>query len=251
MEQQPAVPLTPGNLDQIETDWSVVHEPASLVERYAHAVDCYLHALIKNKHDAEEVAQEFFLWVSQHGFPRVRQDRGRFRDYLKKVVRNYALNFLRRKPLHSQRADLLHVPAPEHTDEVPDQEWVIQWRRCLLKRAWRRLQKHEQRSPDNLFYTVLHLCAVHPHEDSRTLASRASLLCGKPLRPEAFRKQVSRARRMFAQFLIKEIADTLDKPAASEVEDELVDLGLMVYVRDFLPLREQNPDRRNLAEPDM
>jgi hypothetical protein len=53
---------------------------------------------------------------------------------------------------------------------------------------------------------------------------------------------------MFAQFLIKEIADTLDKPAAAEVEDELVDLGLMVYVRDFLPLREPNPERRNPGE---
>ena len=43
------------------------------------------------------------------------------------------------------------------------------------------------------------------------------------------------------QSLIEEIADTLDKPAAMEVEDELVDLGLMVYVRDFLPLRERPP----------
>jgi hypothetical protein len=239
MEQEPAEPVTTGSLDQIETDWSLVHEPAHLVGRYAHAVNRYLHALIKNNHDAEEVAQDFFLWVSQHGFPRARQDRGRFRDYLKKVVRNYALNFLRRRPLCAASPDLLHVPAPEHTDNVPDQEWVLQWRRCLLKRAWRRLHKHEQRSPDNLFYTVLHLCATHPHEDSRTLAARASLLCGKPLRADAFRKQVSRSRRMFAQFLVKEIADTLDKPAAHEVEDELVDLGLMVYVRDFLPLRER------------
>jgi DNA-directed RNA polymerase specialized sigma24 family protein len=228
-----------GNLDQIETDWSLVHEPAHLVERYSPAIERYLHALIKNDHDAEEVAQEFFLWVSQHGFPRVRQDRGRFRDYLKKVVRNYALNFLRKKSPCAPRADLLHVPAPEHSDNVPDQEWVVQWRRCLLKRAWRRLQKHQERSPDNLFYTVLHLCATFPHEDSRALAARASLQSGKVLRAEAFRKQVSRARRMFAQFLIKEIAETLDKPAAPDVEDELVDLGLMGYVRDFLPLRER------------
>jgi hypothetical protein len=64
------------------------------------------------------------------------------------------------------------------------------------------------------------------------------LQAGKVLKAEAFRKQVSRARRMFAQFLVKEIAETLDKPAAPDVEDELVDLGLMGYVRDFLPLRE-------------
>jgi hypothetical protein len=239
--QSPDIPAL-GSLDQIETDWSLVHEPAHLVMRYAHAVQRYLYALIKNKHDAEEVAQDFFLWVSQHGLPRIRQDRGRFRDYLKKVVRNNALNFLRRKCPCEASADLLHVPAPEDARDIPDQEWVIQWRRCLLKRAWRRLALHQERSPDNLFFTVLQLCVNRPHEDSKTLAARASELCGRHIRADAFRKQVSRGRRMFAQFLVKEIAQTLDEPAATDVEDELVDLGLMGYVRDFLPLRKCSPE---------
>lgn len=52
-----ASPLPPDSgpkprLDQIETDWSMVHEPAHLVGRYANAVQRYLFALIKNKHDA-------------------------------------------------------------------------------------------------------------------------------------------------------------------------------------------------------
>jgi hypothetical protein len=228
-------------LDQIETDWTMVHEPAHLVMRYAPAVQRYLGALIKNKHDAEEVAQEFFLWVSEHGLPRIRQDRGRFRDYLKQVVRNNALNFLRRKKPCVDSDDLLQLPDPESDCRIPDKEWVIHWRRCLLRRAWRKLEKHQQRSKSNLFHTVLRLCATHPQEDSRSLAGRASEVAGRPLRPEAFRKQVSRARAMFAQFLVKDIAETLTDPSTNDVEDELVDLGLMVYVRDFLPLRRSQP----------
>jgi RNA polymerase sigma-70 factor (ECF subfamily) len=239
-------PHPDGGLDQIETDWSMVYEPAQVVLRYAQAIQRYLNALIKHKHDAEEVAQEFFLWVTQHGLPRARRERGRFRDYLKKVVRNAALNYLTRKqpPRHSD-CDLLNVPAPDDRERIPDQEWVVHWRHCLLKRAWKRLEKHQLRSPDNLFHTVLRLCARHPGEDSRALAERASEASGKAVSPDAFRKQVSRARRTFAQLLVKEIAETLDTPATEDVQDELVDLGLMTYVRDFLPLRRrpENPSQ--------
>ena len=171
---------------------------------------------------------------------RARQDRGRFRDYLKKIVRNAAFNFLNRQqpPQHSD-AGLLDVPAPTESQRFPDQEWVVQRRRCLLKRAWKHLEKHEQRTPDNLFHTVLGLCARHPNEDSKSLAERVNQDTGKVLRPDAFRKQVSRARHKFAQLLVKEVAQTLERPEPEDVEEELADLGLMVYVQNYLPLRRR------------
>jgi Sigma-70 region 2 len=233
--------VLPERLDQIETDWSLVFEPAHVVLRYAHAVQCYLKAILHNDHDAEEVAQEFFLWVSQHGLPRASQDRGRFRDYLKKVVRNKALNFLRGRHQCASEAELLNVPAPEGAAAIPDQEWLVHWRRCLLKRAWRRLEDHQKRSPSSRYFTVLHLCATHPGEDSRRLAARAGALDGATLTADAFRKQVSRARRVFADLLVHEVAQTLEKPESADVEEELVDLGLMTYVRDYLPIRRKDP----------
>lgn len=160
-------------LDQIETDWSLVFEPAHLVVRYAQPIQRYLYALIKNKDDAEEVAQDFLLWVSQNGLPRTSQDRGRFRDYLKKTVRNAAQNHLNRQqpPPHTDHG-LLNVPDAAEPPNFPDQEWIVQWRRCLLQCAWKRLEKHQQQSPDNLFHTVLRLCARYPGEDSKSLAER-------------------------------------------------------------------------------
>ena len=53
----------PGSLDRIETDWSMVHEPAHVVLRYANAIQSHFNALIRNHHDAEEAAQNFFLWI--------------------------------------------------------------------------------------------------------------------------------------------------------------------------------------------
>ena len=54
-------------------------------------------------------------------------------------------------------------------------------------------------------------------------------------RPDAFRKQLSRARRHFAQMLVNEIRQTLEHREAEDVLEELRDLGLMEFVRDFLP----------------
>ncbi|MFO0970551.1 MAG: sigma factor [Gemmataceae bacterium] len=229
----------PDRLDQIDTDWSLVFEPAHVVLRYAHAVQCYLQALVRNEHDAEEVAQEFFLWVSQNGLPRASQDRGRFRDYLKKVVRNKALNFLRDKGPRSFNTDLLKVPAPEDTRGIPDQEWLVHWRGCLLKRTWRRLEDYQAHSPKGRYHTVLLLCATYPGEDSASLAARAAAMEGSTMAADAFRKQVSRARRVFAELLVHEVAETIDKPSPSDVEEELTDLGLMRYVRDYLPIRRR------------
>jgi hypothetical protein len=236
MTEQPRHDLR-GGLDQIETDWAMVHEPAHIVMRYANAIQHYLNALIKNKHDAEEVAQDFFLWVSQHGLPRARKDRGRFRDYLKTIVRHAALNFLtRNRPARRTSVDLHSLPAPEATC-IPDQEWILHWRSCLLSRTWRRLKRYQERTPDNLFYTVLRLSLTNSNATSETLAERTAQLSNRPIRADAFRKQLSRGRRMFAQFLVNEIIKTLDKPTPEDIEEELLDLGLLAYVRDFLPLR--------------
>lgn len=227
-------------LDEIETDWSLVFEPADVVLRYSRAVQCYLTALLSNRHDAEEVSQEFFLWVSQNGLPRVSRSRGRFRDYLKKVVRNKALNFLRDKQPCRSDIELLNLPAAaENGCDNPDQEWLANWRRCLLERAWRRLEDYQHRFPKGRYFTVLRLCADHPREDSRQLAGRVISSEGIPLSAEAFRKQVSRARRVFAQMLVDEVAKALDRPSAGDVQEELVELGLMSYVRDYLPIRQR------------
>jgi hypothetical protein len=44
---------------------------------------------------------------------------------------------------------------------------------------------------------------------------------------------------VFAQLLVEEVAKTLDQASPSDVEEELTDLGLMTYVRDYLPIRQR------------
>jgi RNA polymerase sigma factor (sigma-70 family) len=238
-------PPAPG-LDQISTRWRLITDPEQFVLRYAPAIHKYLEALLKNAHDAEEVAQDFLLRSLQKGFVPPAELRGRFRDYLKVAVRNTALNHLRRKK-PSRAAGPLDQAADAEPDAA-EREWLAEWQRCVLDRAWQALDSHQGRSPGNLFYTVLRLSADHPQDDSATLAARATALAGRPLRADAFRKQLSRARRLFAELLVKEVALTLETATPGQVEEELSELGLLPYVRDFLP-----PDWRSrgkLTDPE-
>jgi hypothetical protein len=84
--------------------------------------------------------------------------------------------------------------------------------------------------------------ADHPEDDSATLAARTTALIGRPIRGDAFRKQLSRARRLFAELLLAEVARTLKKPTTAEVELELIEVGLMPYVSPYLPADWRNRD---------
>jgi RNA polymerase sigma-70 factor (ECF subfamily) len=236
-------------LDQISTRWAVVNDPLQFMLRYGPAIQKYLSALIKNPHDVEEVLQEFLLRGLQRGFVRTDSLRGRFRDYLKSAVRNAALTHYRHK-LPALHGDMtaLHLAAPEEEPAAADEEWAVQWRQCMLGRVWQALDQHQRQSPGNLFFTVLRVSCDHPEEDSKALAARVSTVTGKPLKPDAFRKQVSRARRQFAELLVAEVEQTLEEPTPEGVEEELVDVGLMDYVRDFLPADWRS--RGQLSDPE-
>lgn len=228
-------------IDQISTRWSLIKDPVSFVMRYAPAIQGYLGIFLKNPHDVEDVCQTFLLRVVERGLVEEKLLHGRFRDYLIAAVRNAALAHLRR------RAALVHestLPDSTLLAQVPDrptlefpaeEEWLARWRRVILAGAWEALECHERAHPGSLAHTVLRTLVDHPQEDSGRLAARVGGLRGRPVKPDAFRKQVSRARRLFAEFLVAEVARTLDNPTPLCVEEELIDIGVMKYVQPFLP----------------
>ena len=226
-------------IDEISTDWEVVRDPPQFVLRYAPAIQKYLQGLIKNRHDAEEVAQDFFLRVTQQCFAHTRKEGGRFRDYLKAAVRNAALTFLKRhrpsKPLPPILPSPIWWRERWAAQDDADHAWLAHWRRSLLDRAYQALKKHQDQSPGNLFHTVLTMVVDYHWEDTKTLAARTGAIIGRPIRAEAFRKQVSRARFLFAKLLAQEVVWTLDNPTPERLKEELRELALWEYVRGFLP----------------
>jgi hypothetical protein len=85
---------------------------------------------------------------------------------------------------------------------------------------------------------VIHVTSGHAEfrdGDSPRLAEIVSERTKRKLSAEAFRKQVSRARRLMADLILQEAGRGLGEPTADDVEAELAELGLWGYVADYLP----------------
>jgi DNA-directed RNA polymerase specialized sigma24 family protein len=216
------------NFHAITTNTSILADPARFVKRYGTAIHVYLRALIPNEHDADEVEQDLLLQVVERGFPDGQGRRGKFRYYLMTVVRNAALAYFRKRSRRPMTmADFSSIPATE----VAERAWDRTWRECVMKNAWLALRQHEQHNPGNLFHTVLRTSIKHSEEDSSMLAIRVSSATGQELSAEAFRKQLSRARRKFGELLIHEVARTMSHVTPESLEEELSSLDLLKYVR--------------------
>ena len=219
-------------LEQISTCWPMINNPVQFVMKYARAIQKYVAAIVRDSHDAEEVAQDFLTRVFDKGFCPENVARGRFRDYLKASVRYVAISHLRKRRPAAMDEELLATLAQPEVDA--EQAWANEWRNCLLERVWQALELHQQQTKDNVFHTVLRQFTDDPQGSSESHASRLSERLGRTINAAAFRQQLRRARRQFAKFVVAEVRQTLQNPTAALVEQELLDLELMQHVREFL-----------------
>lgn len=223
-------------LDEISTRWPLIHDPAQFVLRYAPAIEAYLTALVRDADKVEEIRQDFLLRVLQKGIVPPMDLKGRFRHYLKAAVRNAAITHLRKKSPTQANAKTLDQLAIDGDSRPVEREWLDQWRRCLLDRVWEALELHERNTPDNYACSTLRIYIDdHAAADSQEMAQRLSDRLQKPIKPEAFRKQLSRARRLFVKLLIQEVRQTLEQPTPERIEEELGEVGLLADVAPFLP----------------
>ncbi|MFO0866424.1 MAG: sigma-70 family RNA polymerase sigma factor [Gemmataceae bacterium] len=225
---------TPSFLEQISTRWPLLSEPNQFVLRYAPAIRRYLTAMLRDEEAVHDVSQTFLMRVLDQRFQAPANLRGRFRDYLKAAIRNAALTHFR-ETKRKQTSGLEFDVEDERGTREADAAWTDEWRRCLLDRVWQSLERHERRGTGNYAYTVLKLYLDHPDLDSVELAERTSQKVAAEMKPEAYRKQLSRARRLFATTLIQETARTLEHPSREGVSEELGDLGLWADVEPYLP----------------
>src|SRR4051794_28356053 len=98
-----------------------------------------------------------------------------------------------------------------------------------MERAWEAIEAYQRNSPGNLAYTTLRLSVGHPEASSAALAEMLQGQAGRPVRPDALRQQLSRARRLFAQLLAREVGRTLQSPTRAAVLDELGELQLRTF----------------------
>jgi RNA polymerase sigma factor (sigma-70 family) len=221
-------------LNQVSTHISTLKNTKRFFDRYGHAVRAYLNAFLRNPEVADEVLQELLLALIRRGVD-TWPGKGRFRDYLKVAARNAAITYLRKQGRQAAAANLEAHADPQSYDEVADRAMRSEWQRCVIDRANTKLESCERLSPGSLCYTVLRVVSEFPHENSPKHAEITSERAKRVISAEAFRKQVSRARRLMAEFILNEVARSLREPTAVDVEGELSELGLWDYVADYLP----------------
>jgi RNA polymerase sigma-70 factor (ECF subfamily) len=229
-------------LSSISTLWTVLrqaHEGSpealaaqqSLMRRYGPAVRRYLLSGLRDPHVADELTQEFALALLRGTFRGADPERGRFRDYVKGVLFHLVSKYRQAQKkgvaaLPPKSPTLVNVEAPA---EDNDAAFNQSWREELLARTWDALADAQP-----TFYTVLRFRTAHPKMPSGEMAERLGAQIGRPLTAGGVRQTLRRAREMYGDLLLEEVAGSLTSADVEQVEDELRELNLLPYCRDAL-----------------
>lgn len=236
------------NLADISTQWSNVlrarqGDDASaarneLLLRYHEVVLRYLCVELRNEHAAGEVYSNFAVRVLEvNRFLRgVDPRRGRFRDYLKVILRHMVADYHRERQRENKRREDLNRGDNEPADqgsaqEDADQAFLKCWRQELLNRAFKALEEIETRTGQP-YAVLLQLQAQQPDLHSPQMAERLTAQLQRPFTAVGVRQLILRGRELLGDLLVAEVARSLqvapgDPAFPMRVEEELIDLGLL------------------------
>jgi hypothetical protein len=134
--------------------------------------------------------------------------------------------------------DPAELPSAVSTKHGSDDDFLTKWREELLSHTWESLAAVQTRSGQP-YWDVLHAKTVQPELRSAQLAHQMAGRTGKPWTEGAARQLLHRARKLFADLLVEEVAHALETDATEELEQELIDLDLLSYCQAALERRKK------------
>ena len=207
-----------------------------LLVRYHEVVLRYFLARLRDENAARELYSNFALRLLESDalVRRADPERGPFRYYLKQALYNMVRDHYRR--LGGDRAEPLPdvLPGPEAEED----DFPREWRQELLNQAWKALEDGD-RTGQSQHYTVLRFHSDNPHLGATEAVTRLGELLGKPLTLESVRQARHRARERFGRLLLEEVERSLPAPTLDELEQELIDLGMLEYCKKALEERRR------------
>ena len=201
-----------------------------LMVTYWRPVFHYLRALGHSAHDAEDLTQAFFLRFLVHGLSQpADQQRGRFRDYLRTLVKRFAYRRTVRATEQTkfesrfaslaslmQDSDRAYEP-PAH--ETPDQAFDRQWKADVLAAVRRNLQacyEDEDKPVERQRFAIFAAChCIDRAEDQPTLEAVAERF-GVTREQVKYAVQVVKSR--YERLLRQEIRDQVGPDVDVEAE---------------------------------
>ncbi len=200
---------------------------ATLCEDYWHPI----HALIsRNWHPAEDafdLTQLFFVGLLEKDtLARARREKGRFRDFLRKVCLNFLKDEERRRQAKVHGGGISHVsidardaeglPLFEPADFMtPDRAFERDWALTLLKKVLDRLSLEYAESNRGRIFEELKVVLT---EGPR--AVRGAVLAARlGMTENAVHQATSRLKERYHKILMEEIAGTVADP--SQIDEEI------------------------------
>jgi RNA polymerase sigma factor (sigma-70 family) len=241
---------TSRRLSRIQTHWTAVFQAhggqggavaeakQELLLRYHGAVFRYLVAMLRDPVAAEELTQEFAVRFLRGDFRRADPERGRFRDFLKTAVRRLAIDYWQRQAREKQARPLPEesLLAGAASDAGSDEAFLKGWREELLAHAWESLAKFAE-GTGSPCHAVLRFKTGHPEAHSAEMAAELGRQLGRTFSEAAMRQALYRARQVFADLLVEEVARSLGQADVERLEQELIELDLLDYCRLALDRR--------------
>ena len=220
--------------DESESTESTSQAQRAVLEKYGPCVLRYLLGATQNSDAAEELAQEFAFRFVRGDLCGANPDKGRFRDYLRVVLRNLVNDHFRR---NRQSVDLSRHIQEQNVDpfEELDREFHSQWRNQVLDSTWSSL-KQEQGEKGNHFHTVLEFRARNAKLSSQQMSAQLSEILSKKVTADWVRQTIHRARQRFATLLLSEVKKTIQpQDDVDQLREELADLQLLELIQDLHP----------------
>ena len=237
---------TDPRLSELSTQWTMLFQahhgtPEQMNDalrimmlRYEGAVHRYFLKAVGDPEVVRELDQEFALRFLKGKFLKYDPKLGRFRDYVKRAVRNLMMDH------HRQKGKTRHldtdfdqaVVAGSSVDEI-DEQIIDAWRDELLDRAWNALEDLEKRTGQP-HHTILKCRARNPDLNSDQMARELAPVLGKSLSGGALRNRLQHAREKWVGLLVDEVKASLRTPSREDVEEELAELRLLRYCKPVM-----------------
>jgi RNA polymerase sigma-70 factor (ECF subfamily) len=117
-----------------------------------------------------------------------------------------------------------------------DSEFQQLWRKEWLNRAWIEME-HQQPPSGPPYHAALRIKADQPDLTAADLADQLRVAGKGTYGASAIRQVLHRARELFADRLLDEVARSVFSDAPDVLFEELVDLDLLTYCREALRRR--------------
>ncbi len=210
------------NLSKSSQPWTEADSAAGFVLRYLVPMREQLIERLESEAMADDCLKLLIGHLVSQGFGA--HGKGRIRDFLLRGIRSAAKAAIAEMPADQR------VTVDFSTWTTDAKSWLEHWRAAILARVWRALERQEHRNASEPLFTILRSVSAHPRETAAMLAVRINTESDVSVDAEMITRLLPQARKRFAQILLSEVGETLDKPDEESIQSELQTIGLAEVV---------------------